>query len=64
MKSCALLAADVNGAKVTTIEGLAENGKLHPMQEAFKSITVYSVLLYTGYGNDVVDLLKNKRIQR
>ena len=45
MKSCALLAADVNGAKVTTIEGLAENGKLHPMQEAFKSITVYSAAI-------------------
>ena len=38
MKSCALLAADVNGAKVTTKEGLAENGKLHPMQEAFKTV--------------------------
>ena len=36
VKSCTLLAADVNGSKVTTIEGLAKNGKLHPMQEAFK----------------------------
>ena len=31
VKSCTLLAADVNGSKVTTIEGLAKNGKLHPM---------------------------------
>ena len=36
VKSCTLLVADINGSKVTTIEGLATNGKLHPMQEAFK----------------------------
>ena len=62
MKSCALLAADVNGAKVTTIESLAENGKLHLMQEAFKKASRLTVrLLYTRYGNrSAVDLLKNK----
>jgi len=36
LKSCTLLAADVNGSKITTIEGIMTNGKLHPMQEAFK----------------------------
>jgi len=36
LKSCTLLAADVNGSKITTIEGITTNGKLHPMQEAFK----------------------------
>ena len=36
VKSCTTLAADVNGSKITTIEGIATNGKLHPMQEAFK----------------------------
>jgi aerobic carbon-monoxide dehydrogenase small subunit len=36
IKSCTALAAACNGATVTTIEGLATNGKLHPMQEAFK----------------------------
>ena len=36
VKSCALLATDINGSKVTTIEGLSNNGKLHPMQESFK----------------------------
>src|SRR3954447_22272991 len=36
MKSCTLLAAACGGAKVTTIEGLATDGKLHPMQEAFR----------------------------
>lgn len=35
-KSCTMLAAQVEGADVTTIEGLAKNGDLHPMQAAFK----------------------------
>ena len=35
-KSCTLLAATCDGAKITTIEGLAADGKLHPMQEAFR----------------------------
>jgi aerobic-type carbon monoxide dehydrogenase small subunit (CoxS/CutS family) len=33
--SCQTLVRDVNGAEVLTIEGLAKNGKLHPLQEAF-----------------------------
>ena len=36
VKSCTMLAAQAQGAKVTTIEGLAANGALHPMQEAFR----------------------------
>jgi carbon-monoxide dehydrogenase small subunit len=36
IKSCTMLAVQADGAKVTTIEGLATNGKLHPMQEAFR----------------------------
>ena len=36
IKSCTALAADIEGSKVTTIEGLVSNGKMHPMQEAFK----------------------------
>jgi len=35
VKSCTLLAVQVDGAKVTTIEGLATNGQLHPVQEGF-----------------------------
>ena len=35
LKSCTALAISLNGAAVTTIEGLAADGKLHPMQEAF-----------------------------
>jgi carbon-monoxide dehydrogenase small subunit len=36
IKSCTTLAASCNGGSVTTNEGLAKNGKLHPMQEAFR----------------------------
>jgi carbon-monoxide dehydrogenase small subunit len=36
VKSCTILALQVNGAEVTTIEGLAKNGALHPVQAAFK----------------------------
>jgi len=36
VKSCTVLAASCEGARVTTIEGLAQDGKLHPMQEAFR----------------------------
>ncbi len=35
VKSCSLLALECDGAEVTTIEGLASNGSLHPLQEAF-----------------------------
>ena len=43
IKSCSTLAADVEGSKVTTIEGLAKDGKLHPMQAAFKKLMDYNV---------------------
>lgn len=36
VKSCTMLAVQADGADVTTIEGLAQNGELHPMQAAFK----------------------------
>ncbi len=38
VKSCSMLAVQANGAAVTTIEGLApgKDGKMHPMQEAFR----------------------------
>ena len=34
-KSCTLFAVQANGAAITTIEGLARNGQLHPLQEGF-----------------------------
>lgn len=36
VKSCTMLAAQANGADVSTIEGLANGDELHPMQEAFR----------------------------
>ncbi|MEE8144413.1 MAG: (2Fe-2S)-binding protein [Kiloniellales bacterium] len=36
IKSCTMLALQAEGREVTTIEGLAQNGELHPMQAAFK----------------------------
>jgi len=36
VKSCSVLASQIDGGEVKTIEGLSENGKLHPLQKAFK----------------------------
>jgi carbon-monoxide dehydrogenase small subunit len=36
IKSCTMLALQADGAEITTIEGIATNGSLHPMQEAFR----------------------------
>jgi carbon-monoxide dehydrogenase small subunit len=35
VKSCTCLAVQADGASITTVEGLANDGKLHPIQEAF-----------------------------
>jgi carbon-monoxide dehydrogenase small subunit len=35
VKSCTVLAVQADGSEVTTIEGMADNGTLHPLQEAF-----------------------------
>lgn len=34
-KACSMLAVQAEGSRITTIEGLAGNGKLHPLQQAF-----------------------------
>jgi carbon-monoxide dehydrogenase small subunit len=36
VKSCTMLALQADGATITTVEGLAKDGKLHPVQAAFK----------------------------
>ena len=62
IKSCTALAADVNGSKITTIEGLASNGKLHPMQEAFKKMHGLQCGFCTpGMIMSAVDLLNNNK---
>lgn len=35
VKSCTMLAVEASGTEVTTIEGIAQNGEMHPMQKAF-----------------------------
>jgi len=37
VRACLLLAVQVDGARVTTVEGLAAGGRLHPLQEAFRA---------------------------
>ena len=62
IKSCTTLAADVDGSKVTTIEGLAKNGKMHPMQEAFKKMHGLQCGFCTpGMVMSAIDLLKNNK---
>ena len=62
IKSCTTLALDIDGSKVTTIEGLATNGKMHPMQEAFKKLHGLQCGFCTpGMVMSAVDLLKNNK---
>ena len=63
IKSCTALALDLDGSKVTTIEGLTTNGKMHPMQEAFKKLHGLQCGFCTpGMVMSAIDLLqKNKK---
>ena len=62
VKSCTTLVADCGGSKITTIEGLANNGKLHPMQEAFKKHHGLQCGFCTpGMVMSAVDLLKKNK---
>jgi carbon-monoxide dehydrogenase small subunit len=36
IKSCTLLAAQADGSEITTIEGMSQNGEMHPLQEGFR----------------------------
>ena len=61
VKSCTLLAMQVDGAEVTTIEGLSRNGELHPVQAAFKEHHGLQCGFCTpGMVMSAVDLLNNK----
>ncbi len=60
VKSCTLLAVQADGAEVTTIEGLAQNGELHPVQAAFKEHHGLQCGFCTpGMVMSAVDLLSN-----
>ena len=62
VKSCTTLALDCDGSEITTIEGLANSGKLHPMQESFqKKHGLQCGFCTPGMIMSAVDLLqKNK----
>ncbi len=62
IKSCTAFAADLDGSKITTIEGLSQNGKMHPMQEAFKKLHGLQCGFCTpGMVMSAIDLLKNNK---
>ena len=62
VKSCTTLVADCDDCEITTIEGLASNGKMHVMQESFKKLHGLQCGFCTpGMVMSAVDLLqKNK----
>jgi len=60
VKACTVLALQANGANVTTIEGLAQGDKLHPMQEAFRDNHGLQCGFCTpGMVMTAIDLVKN-----
>ena len=62
VKSCSMLAVEADGGEVTTIEGLAEGGTLHPMQQAFHECHGLQCGFCTpGMVISAVDLLKRNR---
>ena len=62
IKSCTAFTADLEGSKITTIEGLVQNGKMHPMQEAFKKLHGLQCGFCTpGMVMSAIDLLQNNK---
>ena len=62
IKSCTAFAADLDGSIITTIEGLVKNGKMHPMQEAFKKMHGLQCGFCTpGMVMSAIDLLQNNK---
>jgi len=60
-KACTMLALQADGAEVTTIEGLAKDGELHPMQAAFKEHHGLQCGFCTpGMVMSAIDLLKHE----
>jgi aerobic-type carbon monoxide dehydrogenase small subunit (CoxS/CutS family) len=66
VRSCITTVGSVRGKKITTIEGLEKNGKLHPVQEAFLDVDVFQCA-YCAPGmimSSVALLQKNPRPAR
>ncbi|MEE2746479.1 MAG: (2Fe-2S)-binding protein [Pseudomonadota bacterium] len=60
IKSCTMLAVQADGADLTTIEGISENGKLHPMQQAFhESHALQCGFCTPGMVISAIDLVAN-----
>ena len=58
-RSCLMLAVQADGAELMTIEGLAQDGKLHPLQEAFREHHGLQCGFYTpGMLMTALDLLR------
>ena len=61
VKSCSMLALQAQGGSVTTIEGLSQNGDMHPMQTAFRACHgLQCGFCTTGMVMSSVQLLKDK----
>ncbi len=61
VKACSMLAVQAQGASITTIEGLSQNGTLHPMQAAFRECHGLQCGFCTpGMVMSAVQLLKDK----
>ena len=59
MTSCMMLAADWNGAEILTVEGLAKDGKLHPIQQALvEKGGVQCGFCTPGFAINILALLK------
>ena len=62
VKSCTVLAAQVNGKDLTTVEGLASGGQLHPIQKSFQNNHALQCGFCTpGLVMSAVDLLKKNK---
>ena len=62
IKSCTTLTADCQGSEITTIEGLAKNGVMHPLQESFKKHHGLQCGFCTpGMVMSAIDLLKKNK---
>lgn len=60
VKSCSILAVQADGSEITTIEGLAKNGELHPVQQGFKECHgLQCGFCTTGMIMAAVDLLEH-----